>query len=93
MQFVIKLKKMETFYLRKMDINLLTKEQFHSELDRLQELYTNDIPEVDDETFDKMVKIYVEKFGENWEKIGAKPRFNEIPLPWFLFSIEEQVDH
>jgi DNA ligase (NAD+) len=74
-----------------MDYSKLTKAQFFSLLKRLQDLYTNDEPEVSDEEFDRLKDLYETKFGEKFNVIGAVPRFNKVRLPFFLPSIESKI--
>ncbi len=71
------------------DINYteFSKNEFKKELKRLQELYTNDIPEISDEEFDYLKKYYENKFNTTFEDIGSKPRSDAVELPYYLPSL------
>lgn len=64
---------------------ILSKTEFRTLLENLQEKYTNNISTVDDEFFDYLVEYYIDKFNEEFNLIGYKPVSNietlEISMP------------
>jgi NAD-dependent DNA ligase len=69
----------------------MEKEKLYKELKRLQDLYTNDEPEVSDAEFDLLKEKYEQMYGEKFNYVGSLPRFNKVQLPFFLPSIDSKI--
>lgn len=76
------------------DLDLLDRaEQYDQEtlkqtIDQLSEQYHNDISTVEDATFDRLVSMYEQKFGE-YKEAGAPPRGEKVTLPYYLAGLKK----
>ena len=57
-------------------------------LDRLGEAYHNSVSLVSDATYDALIEIYQERFGE-YNRVGALPRGERVDLPYYLGSLKK----
>ena len=64
---------------------------FRKALDSFAESYHNAQALIDDKNFDILVRLYEDRFG-SYSEIGAEPRGEKVPLPYFLGSLRKVKD-
>ncbi len=70
-------------------LKLTTDEQLELLL-HYQNTYENNLPDqIDDATFDTLVKLYESSSGLKYSEIGAVPSGNKDPLPYYLGSLDK----
>lgn len=72
-----------------MDFQIISEDEFKTELERLQELYTNDEPEISDQEFDYLAELYLQRFGKKFNQVGAIPRGEVEVLPYPMPSLDK----
>lgn len=59
-------------------------------LEQLSDHYHNDVSVIQDRTFDQLVDLYEERFGD-YDQVGSEPRGEKVALPYYLGSLRTKI--
>lgn len=66
----------------------MDKGEFRQVLRYLDDQYHNGVAVVTDQTYDDLIDLFEERFGD-YTEIGAPPRGQKVPLPYYLGSLRK----
>lgn len=69
----------------------LTEAEFRKELDAYAEAYHNAQSLISDADFDRLIRLFEDRFGP-YSEVGAEPRGEKVPLPYYLGSLRKVKD-